>query len=79
MDQHIFEVYDNLEIQKNKLKDMLLNITEGTDIKDWTVRDVENLDEHLWTKLKTTLKDIFENTTFRGDTLDDFSKRPKET
>ena len=58
---------------------MLSNITKGTDIKDWTVRDVENLDEHLWTNLKTTLKDKFENTTFRGETLDDFSKRPKET
>ena len=79
IDQHIFEVYDNLKIQKEKLEEMLKNLTEGPAFRDWTLAEVNNLDSHIWANLKTTCKDIFANETFRGEALDDFGKRPRVT
>ena len=79
IDQHIYEVYDNLKLQKEKLEEMLKNLTEGTVFSDWTMSDVNELDNHLWANLSATCKDIFENTTFRGETLEDYSKRPRVT
>ena len=79
IDQHIFEVYDNLQVQKEKLEEMLKNLTEGPDFRDWTLAEVNNLDSHLWANLKTTCKDIFVNETFRGEVLDDYGKRPRVT
>ena len=69
IDQHIFEVYDNLENQTEKIQEMLNNLKGEKDHKNWDVEDVENLDDHLWANLKVALKDIFETGKFRGETL----------
>ena len=69
IDQHIFEVYDNLENQTEKIQEMSNNLKGERDHKDWDLGDVENLDDHLWANLKVALKDIFESGKFRGETL----------
>ena len=79
IDQHVFEVYDNLKIQKEKLEQMLTNLTDGADFSDWTIDNVENLDKHLWANLKVTCLDLFRNDTFRGEVLDDYGKRSRVT
>ena len=79
IDQHIYEVYDNLKMQTDKLEEMLEDLTKGTPIKDWTEADVDKLDEHLWANLKVTLKDIFVTGKFRGEEMDDFPTRTRIT
>ena len=64
IDQHIFEVYDNLENQTEKIQEMLNNLKGERDHKDWDLGDVENLDDHLWANLNVALKDIFESGKF---------------
>lgn len=79
IDQHIFEVSDNLKQQIDKLETMLKELTDAKEFKDWTITDVEKLDGHLWENLKKTLTDIIKNEKFRGEELNDFHVRGRVT
>jgi len=79
IDQHIFEVSDNLKQQIDKLETMLKELTDAKEFKDCTITDVEKLDGHLWENLKKTLTDIIKNEKFRGEQLNDFHVRGRVT
>lgn len=79
IDQHIFEVTDNLKQQTEKLEKMLKELSDGKEFKDWSMEEVEKLDDHLWENLKNTLKDMIKNNTFRGEKLDDYHVRGRVT
>ena len=79
IDQHIFEVTDNLKQQTDKVETMLRELTDEKPFKDWTIDDVEKLDGHLWENLKKTLTDIMMNEKFRGEELNDFHVRGRVT
>ena len=79
IDQHIYEVTDNLKLQTDKLEEMLKELADGNPFKDWIIEDVEKLDGHLWENLKMTLVDIMKNNKFRGEELNDFHIRGRVT
>ena len=47
IDQHIYEVTENLKLQTDKLEEMLKELADGKPFKDWIIEDVEKLDGHL--------------------------------
>ena len=65
IDQHIFEVTDNLKVQTDKIQEMLNGLTDGKELKDWTIEDVDLLDDHLWANLKEVLTEIIKTGKFR--------------
>ena len=75
IEQHIYEVTDNLKLQTDKLEEMLKELADGKPFKDWIIEDVEKLDGHL----KMTLVDIMKNNKFRGEELNDFHIRGRVT
>ena len=79
IDQHIFEVTDNLKLQTKKIEEMLEEISGGKDLKDWSQEDAAKLDEHPWANLRTTVLEIIKKRTFRGETLNDIPVRERVT
>ena len=79
IDQHIFEVTDNLKVQTEKIQEMLNGLTDGKDLKDWTIEDVDQLDGHLWANLKEVLTEIINTGKFRHEELSDVLVRERVT
>ena len=76
---YIYEVTDNLKLQTEKVEEMLNELTDAKEFKDWTMEDVEKLNGHLWENLKKTLTDIIQNNKFRGEELSDYHVRGRVT
>ena len=79
IDQHIFEVTDNLKVQTDKIQEMLNGLTDGKELKDWTIEDVDLLDDHLWANLKEVLTEIIKTGKFRHEELSDVLVRDRVT
>ena len=79
IDRHNYEMTDNLKLQTEKVEEMLNELSDGQEFKDWTIEDVEKLDGHLWENLKKTLTDIIQNNKFRGEELNDFHVKGRVT
>ena len=58
-DQLISDVYSNLRIQIEKLKEMNENRNSDMHPNDWLEQDVNKLDIHLWAKTQKARKKKF--------------------
>ena len=70
VDQFGFEVYDNIYIQLDKLKQMeaqLSSVLKQSVGRDCQLSDFEVLDKHLFSNLKTSLTDILTTGKFRNE------------
>ena len=69
VDQFIFEVFDNIKLQKQKLQEMHDNLISVKNPSEWNLEDIENLDEHLWENLRNALMEIVTTKKYKGEKL----------
>ena len=55
IDQLVSEVYDNIKIQRDKLCDMNSDLDISKHPNDWSVDDINNLDELNWAETRKCL------------------------